>query len=115
MPGHIGVVELAYKDLIVAYDAKPYDQYCAEPRCGAFRLNSTAVYSFLDTLFGDLFPRIAPYTAYFHTGGDELKENDSNLDPDIRSNDTKVLSPLLQKFVSYTHKKVRTAGLTPLI
>ncbi|EEU33364.1 uncharacterized protein NECHADRAFT_105798 [Fusarium vanettenii 77-13-4] len=115
MPGHIGVLELAYKDLIVAYDAKPYDQYCAEPPCGAFRLNSTAVYSFLDTLFGDLFPRIAPYTAYFHTGGDELKENDSNLDPDIRSNDTKVLSPLLQKFVSYTHEKVRTAGLTPLV
>ncbi|KAI8653629.1 Beta-hexosaminidase [Fusarium sp. Ph1] len=66
-------------------------------------------------LFGDFFPYIAPYIAYFHTGGDELKENDSNLNPDIRSNDTKVLSPLLQKFVSYTDKKNLTIGSDVLV
>lgn len=115
MPGHIGVVELAYKDLIVAYNEKPYQWWCAEPPCGAFRMNSTAVYDFLDKLFEDLLPRISPYTAYFHTGGDELNKNDSMLDPDILSNDTEVLTPLLQTFLDYAHGKVRDAGLTPLV
>lgn len=115
MPGHIGVVELAYKDLIVAYNEKPYQWWCAQPPCGAFRMNSTAVYDFLDKLFEDLLPRISPYTAYFHTGGDELNKNDSMLDPDILSNDTEVLTPLLQTFLDYAHGKVRDAGLTPLV
>ncbi|RSM16282.1 hypothetical protein CEP52_000392 [Fusarium oligoseptatum] len=115
MPGHIGVVELAYKDLIVAYNEKPYQWWCKQPPCGAFRMNSSEVYDFLDTLFGDLFPRISPYTAYFHTGGDELNHNDSMLDPGVRSNETEVLAPLLQKFLDYAHGKVRDAGLTPLV
>ncbi|KAF4464990.1 beta-N-acetylhexosaminidase [Fusarium albosuccineum] len=115
MPGHIGVVELAYKDLVVAYNEKPYQWWCAQPPCGAFRMNSSDVYDFLDTLFGDLFPRIAPYTAYFHTGGDELNANDSRLDPGVRSNDTEVIAPLLQKFLDYVHGKVRDAGLTPFV
>ncbi|KAF5657194.1 beta-n-acetylhexosaminidase [Fusarium heterosporum] len=115
MPGHIGVVELAYKDLIVAYNEKPYQWWCAEPPCGAFRMNSTDVYDFLDTLFEDLFPRIAPYSAYFHAGGDELNKNDSRLDPDVRSNETSVIAPLLQKFVDYTHSKIRDAGLVPFV
>jgi hexosaminidase len=115
MPGHIGVVELAYKDLIVAYNEKPYQWWCKEPPCGAFRMNSSDVYDFLDTLFEDLFPRISPYSAYFHTGGDELNHNDSMLDPGVRSNKTEVLAPLLQKFVDYTHSKTRDAGLTPFV
>jgi hexosaminidase len=115
MPGHIGVVDLAYKDLIVAYNERPYHWWCAQPPCGAFRLNSTKVYDFLDDLFDDLLPRIAPYTAYFHTGGDELNANDSTLDPDVRSNDTEILQPLLQKFIDFVHKKVRKAGLAPLV
>ncbi|KAF5646320.1 beta-n-acetylhexosaminidase [Fusarium tjaetaba] len=115
MPGHIGVVELAYKDLIVAYNEKPYQWWCKEPPCGAFRMNSTDVYDFLDTLFEDLFPRISPYSAYFHAGGDELNHNDSMLDPGVRSNKTEVLAPLLQKFVDYTHGKIRDAGLTPFV
>ncbi|POR31631.1 Beta-hexosaminidase [Tolypocladium paradoxum] len=115
MPGHIGVVELAYSDLIVAYNEKPYQWYCAEPPCGAFRMNTTKVYDFLDTLFDDLLPRIAPYTAYFHTGGDELNRNDSALDPSVGSNATEVIAPLLQKFMDHTHGKIRKAGLTPFV
>lgn len=115
MPGHIGVVDLAYKDLVVAYNEQPYHWWCAEPPCGAFRMNSSKVYDFLDTLFDDLLPRIAPYTAYFHTGGDELKANDSMLDPDIKSNDTAVLQPLLQTFIDFVHGKVRKAGLAPFV
>jgi hexosaminidase len=115
MPGHIGVVDLAYKDLIVAYNEQPYHWWCAQPPCGAFRLNSTKVYDFLDTLFDDLLPRIAPYTSYFHSGGDELNANDSMLDPDVRSNDTAVLQPLLQTFIDFVHGKVKKAGLVPLV
>ncbi|KJZ79133.1 hypothetical protein HIM_01284 [Hirsutella minnesotensis 3608] len=115
MPGHIGVVELAYKDLVVAYNEKPYQWWCAEPPCGAFRMDSTKVYDFLDTLFDDLLPRIAPYSAYFHTGGDELNKNDSTLDPGVRSNDSAAIAPLLQKFLNHAHGKLRAAGLTPFV
>ena len=114
MPGHIGSVAESHPELIVAYDAQPYYWYCAQPPCGAFRLNSTAVDDFLETLFDDLLPRLAPYTAYFHTGGDELNANDSMLDEGIRSNDSAVLQPLLQKFIDTQHARVRKAGLTPL-
>ncbi|TFB05567.1 Beta-hexosaminidase [Trichoderma ghanense] len=115
MPGHIGVVDLAYSDLIVAYEEMPYQYFCAEPPCGAFSMNSSKVYDFLDTLFDDLLPRVAPYSAYFHTGGDELNANDSMLDPHIRSNATDVLQPLLQKFLNFAHAKIRAAGLSPFV
>jgi len=115
MPGHIGVVSLAYPDLIVAWNELPYTWYCAEPPCGALKLNSTAVYDFLDKLFADVLPRVAPYTAYFHTGGDEFSVNNSMIDDGILSNDTAVLQPLVQKFVDYVHGKVRDAGMTPMV
>ncbi|AEO53435.1 glycoside hydrolase family 20 protein [Thermothelomyces thermophilus ATCC 42464] len=114
MPGHIGVVSLSHPELIVAYNLQPYQWWCQEPPCGAFKLNNTAVDAFLDKLFDDLLPRLAPYSAYFHTGGDELNRNDSMLDEGIRSNDTEVLRPLLQKFIDKQHARVRAAGLTPI-
>lgn len=115
MPGHIGVVAESHPELIVAYDAQPYHWWCAQPPCGAFKLNDPGVDRFLGKLFDDLLPRVAPYSAYFHTGGDELNANDSMLDEGIRSNDTKVLQPLLQKFVDAQHARVRKAGLTPMV
>lgn len=115
MPGHIGVIELAYEDLVVAYNLQPYQWWCKEPPCGAFRMNSSDVYDFLDVLFDDLLPRVVPYSAYFHTGGDELTANDSMLDPGVMSNDTEVLKPLLQTFLDTVHGKVRDAGLTPMV
>lgn len=115
MPGHTGAIALSEEDLIVAYNQKPYHWYCAEPPCGAFRMNSTKVYDFLDKLFDDLLPRLAPYTAYFHTGGDELNRNDSMLDPDVRSNQTEVIAPLLQTFLDFVHEKVRSKGLAPVV
>ncbi|KAG7293117.1 hypothetical protein NEMBOFW57_003163 [Staphylotrichum longicolle] len=114
MPGHIGVVSLSHPELIVAYNELPYWWWCAEPPCGAFKLNSTAVDAFLEKLFDDLLPRVAPYAAYFHTGGDELNKNDSMLDEGIRSNSSEVLQPLLQKFIDAQHARVRKAGLTPI-
>jgi len=114
MPGHIGSVAESHPELIVAYDAQPYHWWCAQPPCGAFKLNNTAVDNFLDKLFEDLLPRVAPYSAYFHAGGDELNANDSMLDEGIRSNNSAVLQPLLQKFVDGLHARFRNFGLTPL-
>lgn len=115
MPGHIGVVGEAFPDLVVAYDAQPYTWYCAQPPCGALRLNDSAVDDFLGTLFDDVLPRVAPYTAYWHTGGDELNANDSSLDPTLQTNDTSILQPLLQDFIDTQHARIRDAGLNPLV
>lgn len=115
MPSHIGVVDLAYDDLIVAYNEQPYQYYCAEPPCGAFRMNDTKVYDFLDDLFEDLLPRVAPYSAYFHHGGDEMNANDSMLDHGIKSNSTKILKPLLQEFLDHVQNHITNADLTPMV
>ncbi|EPE07835.1 glycoside hydrolase family 20 protein [Ophiostoma piceae UAMH 11346] len=115
MPGHIGSLALSHPELIVAYDAFPYFWWCAEPPCGAFKLNDTAVDAFLDKLFDDLMPRIAPYASYFHTGGDELNANDSRLDPGVGTDSKAVLQPLLQKFVDANHARVRKHGLSPMV
>ena len=115
MPGHIGSLQHSHPELIVAYDGFPYYWWCAEPPCGAFKLNDTRVDKFLEKLFADLMPRLAPYSAYFHTGGDELNANDSMLDPGIRSNSTAVLQPLLQTFVDRNHARVRKHGLSPMV
>jgi hexosaminidase len=63
MPGHTTSIGLSHPELITAFDAKPWDTYCAEPPCGSLKLNSSAVYKFLDTLFDDVLPRVKPYSA----------------------------------------------------
>ncbi|CAK7232519.1 Glucosamine-6-phosphate isomerase (Glucosamine-6-phosphate deaminase) (GNPDA) (GlcN6P deaminase) [Sporothrix bragantina] len=115
MPGHIGSLSWSHPELIVAYDAFPYFWWCAEPPCGAFKLNSTDVDNFLDKLFADLMPRVAPYSAYFHLGGDELNANDSRLDPGVGTNATEVLQPLLQKFVSANLARVAAHNLSAFV
>lgn len=117
MPNHIGIVELGYPDrgLTVAFEKEPWQWFCLEPPCGAFQLDSENVTRFVDDLFDDLLPRLEPYAAYFHTGGDELHLNDSAIDPTVRSNETSVIAPILQKFIDRVHDKVRKAGLTPMV
>ncbi|KAK5991552.1 Beta-hexosaminidase [Cladobotryum mycophilum] len=114
MPGHVGV-ENAYPGVSVAYNAHPWQWYCAQPPCGSFRLNNTDTEKFIDKLFEDLLPRLSPYTTYFHTGGDEYKANNSLLDPALKTNNMQVLQPLLQRFIDHAHGKVRELGLTPLV
>jgi hexosaminidase len=114
MPGHIGI-ELAYPGLSIAYNEKPYTWYCAQPPCGSFKLNNTDVEDFLTTLLDDLLPRIAPYTSYFHTGGDEYKANNSLLDPALETNDVTILQPMLQRFLDHVHGEVEKHGLRPLV
>ncbi|KOS20539.1 Beta-hexosaminidase 2 [Escovopsis weberi] len=114
MPGHAGV-GAAYPEVGVAQGAQPWQWYCAQPPCGALRLNHTGAEEFVDALLGDVLPRIGPWAAYFHTGGDEYRANNSMLDPALRTNDTRVLGPLLQRFVNHAHDGVRGAGLVPMV
>lgn len=115
MPGHTSVIGLAYPELITAQDAQPWDTYCAEPPCGELKLNSSAVDQFLETLFDDVMPRVSPYSAYFHTGGDEVNVQAYLLDETVQSNLSSVIQPLLQKFVDRNHDQLRSAGLAPIV
>ncbi|OAA58220.1 exochitinase [Cordyceps fumosorosea ARSEF 2679] len=114
MPGHVGI-DRAYPGLSNAFNAQPWNKYCAEPPCGSLKLNDTAVDAFLDKLFDDVLPRLAPHAAYFHTGGDEYKASNSLLDPALKTDDKAVLRPLLHAFLDRVHKRVRDHGLTPLV
>lgn len=114
-PGHIGIVALSHPDLITGWGSAPWPTYCAEPPCGQFRLNESKVDDFLDTLMGDLLPRVSPYSAYFHTGGDEVNMQEYLLDPTVGTNDTAVLGPLLQSFTDKNLARVRDAGLVPFV
>jgi hexosaminidase len=114
-PGHIGIVAESHPDVITGWDSAPWTTYCAEPPCGQFRLNEPKVDAFLDKLLGDLLPRLSPYSAYFHTGGDEVNFQEYLLDPSVNSNDSAVIAPLLQKFTDKNHARVRKAGLVPFV
>ena len=116
MPGHTSSIGLAYPDLIAAFNVQPnWSTYSAEPPTGQLKLNSSSVYRFLDTLWSDLLLRVSPYTAYFHTGGDEVNANAYLLDEGVKSNDSTVIQPLLQEFIDFNHQRVRAAGLTPMV
>jgi hexosaminidase len=116
MPGHTSSIYYSYPELISAFNKQPdWDTWAAEPPSGTLKLNSTDVYDFLDTLFADLLPRVYPYSSYFHTGGDEVNKNAYTLDETVKSNDSAILQPLMQKFVDRNHDQVRAAGLTPLV
>ena len=116
MPGHTSSIALSHPELITAFNVQPdWDTYAAEPPSGSLKLNSSAVYDFLDKLWADFLPRVYPYSAYFHTGGDEVKANAYLFDEGVRSNDSHVLQPLLQQFLNFNHAKVRAAGLTPVV
>lgn len=116
MPGHTSSIALAYPDLIAAFNVQPdWGTYSAEPPTGQLKLNSSEVYDFLSTLWSDLLPRVSPYTAYFHTGGDEVNANVYLLDEGVRSNEPSVIQPLLQKLIDFNHEHVRAAGLTPIV
>jgi hexosaminidase len=116
MPGHTSSIFYSNPELIAAFNKQPdWDTWAAEPPSGTLKLNSSAVDDFLDTMLSDLLPRILPYSSYFHTGGDEVNKNAYTLDETVKSNDTAILQPLMQKFVDRNHDQVRAAGLTPLV
>ncbi|KAM0718011.1 hypothetical protein Q7P37_006343 [Cladosporium fusiforme] len=115
-PGHTASIWYSHPELIAAYEVLPnWNTYAAEPPSGTLKLNSTDVYAFLEKLFDDLLPRLEPFTSYFHLGGDEVNKNAYNLDDTVRSNDSAVLQPLMQKFMDRNMKQVKDAGFTPLV
>jgi hexosaminidase len=115
MPGHTASIHHAYPDLITGFNNPDWSTYAAEPPSGELKLNSTAVYDFLSTLFADLLPRMNPFTSYFHTGGDEVNVNDYLLDETVKSNSSSVLQPLLQTFINRVHASVRENDLVPIV
>jgi hexosaminidase len=116
MPGHTASIAYAYPELISAFNIQPnWDTYAAEPPSGTLKLNSSAVSAFLDQLFDDVLPRVAGYSSYFHTGGDEVNRMAYELDDLVKSSDPAVLQPLMQRFVQENHDRVRKKGLTPVV
>lgn len=115
MPGHTSSIWFSHPDLITSFNTQPYSNDCAEPPCGSLKLNDSAVFTFLDTLFDDLFPRLGQYSTFFHSGGDEVNVNAYLLDDTVRSNSTAVLQPLMQKFIDHVQGKITAAGLTPVV
>ncbi|KAI1756556.1 glycoside hydrolase family 20 protein [Xylaria castorea] len=114
-PGHFGIAALSHPNIVAGWESAPWSAYCAEPPCGQIRLNEPSVDPFLDKLMNDLLPRVSPYSAYFHTGGDEVNFNMYKLDPTVATNDSAVIVPLLQKFIDKHHARVRKAGLVPMV
>ncbi|EKD12523.1 glycosyl hydrolase family 20 [Drepanopeziza brunnea f. sp. 'multigermtubi' MB_m1] len=115
MPGHTSSIGYAYPDLVAGFDARPWDTYCNEPPCGSLKLNSPEVSAFLNTLFSDVLPRVQPYSAYFHTGGDEVNKQVYLLDDTVQSNDSLLIGSLIQKMVDRNHDQIRKAGMTPIV
>ncbi|KAJ4159980.1 uncharacterized protein LMH87_007915 [Akanthomyces muscarius] len=115
MPGHTTAVSWGYPELVAAAEAQPRAKYCAEPPCGTLQLNNPTVDRFLDTLFDDVMPRVAPYASYFHTGGDEVNAEAYTLDPTMRTSDKSKIQAQIQKMVDRNHAHVRKAGLTPIV
>jgi hexosaminidase len=115
-PGHTASIWFSHPELIAAFEILPnWDTYAAEPPSGTLKLNSTAVYDFLEELFDDLLPRLKPLTSYFHLGGDEVNKNAYNLDDTVNSNESSVLQPLMQKFMDRNMAQITAAGFTPLV
>jgi hexosaminidase len=116
MPGHTSSIHYSFPELVAAFSIQPdWNNYAASPPSGTLKLNSTAVYDFLEKLFDDVLPRVSPYSAYFHTGGDEVNKNAYLFDDTVKSNDSATLQPLMQKFVDRNHDQLRAMGLTPMV
>ncbi|GIZ48836.1 hypothetical protein CKM354_001188200 [Cercospora kikuchii] len=115
-PGHTSSIWFSDPDLIAAFNKQPdWTTYCAEPPCGSLKLNSTKVYDFLETLLDDLLPRLKPLTSYFHLGGDEVNKNTYLLDDTVKSNESSVLQPLMQKYMDRNMNQTKSYGFTPLV
>jgi hexosaminidase len=114
-PGHLSSVGYSHPELVAAFDQQPnWGIYAAEPPSGTLKLNSTAVYKFMKTVYDDLLPRVRSYSSYFHSGGDEVKAAAYKLDDTINSGKVSVITPYLQKFVNKMHGHIRKMGLTPI-
>lgn len=115
MPGHTASVHFAYPDLIAGFNESDWSTFAAEPESGQLKLNSSAVTNFINTLMSDLMPRLNQYATIYHMGGDELNANVYLLDETVRSNNSQVIQPLLQAFMSNVLRNVQNNGLRPMV
>lgn len=113
MPGHTGSIVHSHPDLITAYNQRPWEKYAQEPPSGQLKLNSPKVSSFIKTLLDDLLPRVSPYNARIHIGGDELNTEAYTMDSTVNSSDKEVIRPFLQKFINETLSLIHSHSLTP--
>ncbi|OAG43629.1 hypothetical protein AYO21_02215 [Fonsecaea monophora] len=115
MPGHTASVAYAFPDLIAAFNELDWSTFAAEPLSGQLKLNSSAVHEFVTTVLDDLLPRTRPYTSLYHVGGDELNLAAYLLDDTVKSDDPKVLQPLLQRFIDNVIDACIRHGLQPIV
>ncbi|KAI9739676.1 MAG: N-acetyl-glucosamine-6-phosphate deacetylase [Cirrosporium novae-zelandiae] len=115
LPGHTTSIAHSYPNLIVAANEHPWHLFALEPPAGQLKLNSSDVYSFLTILLNDLLPRSAPYSSYFHIGGDEVNTRAYSLDPTINSSSIDVLRPLLQSLYTRLISITESHSLTPIV
>ncbi|KIW15576.1 hypothetical protein PV08_05624 [Exophiala spinifera] len=115
MPGHTASVAHAFPNLIAAFDELDWSTFAAEPLSGQLKLNSTAVYDFLQDVLTDLLTRTSPYTSFYHIGGDEVNLPAYLLDDTVRSDDPAVLQPLLQQFVNHAIALCAKHRLQPIV
>lgn len=115
LPGHTGSISHSHPDLITAFNKHNWSDFGAEPPTGQLKLNSEKVEIFLDTLLGDLLPRINTYSGLFHLGGDEVNGNAYALDPTVNSSSPEVIQPYLQKFMDHVISLADAQGLTPIM
>ena len=115
MPGHTASIANGYPDLIAAFNQLDWSSFALEPLSGQLKLNSTAVYNFLTTLFTDLLPRLTPYTSHYHLGGDEINTLIHALDPTTNTSSPSILQPLIQSLISNILNHTTTHSLRPIL
>ncbi|RMZ88899.1 hypothetical protein DV736_g3868, partial [Chaetothyriales sp. CBS 134916] len=115
MPGHTASIAYAYPDLIAAFNELDWSTFAAEPQSGQLKLDSDHVRAFLDILLEDILPRVAAYSSHYHLGGDEVNSQVHLLDETVRSNETAVLRPLIQRYLDQAMAHVNRHALRPVV
>lgn len=115
MPGHTASIAQAYPELIAAYNELDWSTFAAEPQSGQLKLNSTAVYHFLDSLFADLLPRLSPHSHTYHLGGDEFNRAVHLLDETILSDEHEILRHHFQRMFTHILTHIRKHRMRPVV
>ena len=82
--------------------------YSAQPPSGQLKLDNTNVTAFIGTLLNDLLPRVAPFSPYFHLGGDEINTEAYNMT-------VAEVKPFLQNFLDHAVSLVHAHKLSPIV
>ena len=114
MPGHAAAFAKAYSSLITCYQMENWLVYSTQPPSGQFKLKDPGVNFVLEVGMESLLGQIAPFSTYFHMGGDEINPNCYLFEENLNTNDTVQLRPLLQTFVNNNLRRVGNKGMTAI-